>query len=529
MSLSEHPHDPRPMRSIDADIVASDNRTRDRELGWVFAGLLLALLVRIALFNPDSAGDIHRYTSQAHALLTGQGFGRNGTLETDLPPGYPLLLAAIFAVVPSNNLVRVVQLGLSLGSCLLVYAAIRPRSRRAASLALVALAVCGQLATFSGILLSETWTVFLGSLLVFVLSRLEEMRSAQRQPRIVWMLLAGMLPVALVLTAPGIVFLAVGVWAVVAWHHRCSATSLAWLVAGSLVVMIPWQLHCYRALGRPILTVYSNHPGEQGSAFSSGFGLWIRTWSTHVRDINLWFSNDVEVQIPNEVFSSVKERERLLALLTRYRDPALKSTRLKLGFRDPEMDAAFGTAAARRLEQDPLRFYVIYPLCRMGSLWLHDQRPWNRAFYWTSPLSNLESDRRASSGLASAGANAFVIGCESVYELTGLITVAYPLVFLALAIWACRRPSPLAVVIVVSIAIYTFLSGYLALGEPRRNLTFYPFLFFLLYYAARPRRSRRAGPASDNEPRTSYRSQNLGERASRPANSLVDTNVGIGS
>ena len=279
-------------------------------------------------------------------MLAGEGLGN----VTDLPPGYPAFLA-LSSLGSAGSFDRwvacvwILQILMSLGSCYLVYAAIRPRAPRAAVVAFLGMAVSPVLARLAGYLLSETFSTFLASLLVYELSRFESRGSDLYRS-----FLMGFLCVALLLTAPATLFLAFSSWCYLAWGNRRRPSNLAAMVAGSLLLMIPWQIHCYRVTGRLQPTVFT------GLARSSPFGLWCRTWMSTQADMGLWWHPEQFRALPDSIFSSPKQREELTTLYSKIK---LES----IAFR-PELTLPFQEAARERIVEHPWHYYLVLPATR---------------------------------------------------------------------------------------------------------------------------------------------------------------------
>jgi hypothetical protein len=452
--------------------------------------ILLALLVQF-LFIPLRANryahaDATRYIAQAERFLAGQGYGD----EVNLPPGYPLFLAAVFAVCGRMEHRELVVWALhnfmAVASYCLVYAAIRPRSQRAALFAFLLLLTASAVTQFSGGIMSETLTGFWMAALVYQISRLEIGAASWRTS-----LAIGVLCVAMLLTAPATAFLAFAFWLYAAYRGWKTGTSpisrngpqgasQKWVMspfstrilvqlAGSLLLMIPWQIHCYRASGSVQPAVY-----KPMAAVAEGRTLWIRTWATRQSALNLFALRDAFKELPDGIFASAEQRRQLQKcndVLLDYRDErqrapypaewlAVYERELRDGYAaEPprQAHAEFARVAAQRIAADPWRFYFVLPLVRTTWAWF---RP--------SPAD---------------------FTMDSLKGAAAVMALNAPPLFMALllvlgAVYGIRRRSLLPLLIVAGMAAYTCLGAWSAMGEFRRTVVFYPAIAFLLFYLA---------------------------------------------
>lgn len=80
----------------EATAIAWRVRRKDLALCWSAAAVTL-----FVFFNAGSTPDSDRFLSQADAIFSGEGFLTYGRLETWLPPGYPVFLAALIRLSAS--------------------------------------------------------------------------------------------------------------------------------------------------------------------------------------------------------------------------------------------------------------------------------------------------------------------------------------------------------------------------------------------------------------------------------------------
>lgn len=421
-------------------------------------GLLLAGVLRAVLFIPHIPPDGLRYIEQAQLLLDGESF----RLRTNVPPGYPAFLALLSLgtgtpLDPSSlTIVWVSHVLMSMASCWLVYAAIRPRAPRAAVVALFCMAASPVVARLLSYLLSETFSAFLSSILVFELSRVE--RHGANSFRA---LSVGFLCVALLLTSPAAIFLAFLIWCYVAWGQRRHLKNVALLAAGSLLLMIPWQLHCYRVVGRPLLTIYTSLDKSMAP-----YNLWCQTWMETQHDLGARWRPEQFHSLPDSLFASAEEREELMALY---------AAKFELGNVDVDLEP-FRPAALRRIAEDPWQFYLFLPAKRCFSLWFDTDYGRREAIQLLDHFPFTKGISTGQTAVETTIRN--VVGAVGFLGFNGV-----PLVLLVVEVLGMCSRRLMPWIIVFSVAIYTIISAAEAWGEFRRNVPFYPAILFILFYA----------------------------------------------
>ena len=412
--------------------------------------MLLALAVRCLLYSYDLNTDSKRYVTQAHEILGGQGFRFGSELTTLRPPGYPILLAAVFAIFDDPHAAVLVNMALSIASCYLVYAAIRPSSNILSRLALFAMAVHPLIAYRVGTLMTETEGVFLTSLLVFLISKFE----TGTEPPIWLSFVTGVLCIALVLTVPPMIFLAAGVWSALAWRGRRNVIRSAGLIVGALLLFIPWQFHCLQAVGHIEPLIYGHNTNvtiagpESGVVnASSGFCLWVQTWLKRDADRGIYWWEERFDKIPDNVFDSADEK----ALLREQYHAGFAGTANPM-----EYDRAFGDAAARRAAKHPIYCRFIVPGIRAACLYVdmpqidHAQMDFIPRVFGQYFVSDYKS-------IGIVGA--VVRELKSIWSLVVYLAfVSYPILFIvcAIATWRDARLIPAA--IIVGTFAYTVVS-----------------------------------------------------------------------
>ncbi len=413
----------------------------------------LCLLVVTVVWTPNRSPDSDRFEAQADGLIMGQGFSSKGLPETALPPGYPLFLAAVSLVTRDEGVVRLVQAALAVLSCDLLFLAFANRGRRFAFLAAAALAIHPWKARLVSNVLSETLGVFLCACLVFLLSRIvkgERGAMSATALGIVSMALALVTPAALVLTFS--ISAVVLIFALRRWWER------AVLVVGTLLLFVPWQLHCVRALGNPCWTFYSI-----GTYAPTGFGRWVRTWLLRERELYVLWDTKFFATLPTRAFDS-EEQRRLL------QETYLEGSQ-------QQSDPAFGRAADQRLKEHPVRCRVLCPMIRAANLWVdmpqlkHIQMEYvGRLVPWSVRGNDVSLDRRR---IVKRVIKAWVSTAAWVFY------ISYPAFFLALSARALRLRDPIGIAIIAGVVAYIAAAAYTGMMESRRNYPFFPALLYL--------------------------------------------------
>jgi hypothetical protein len=413
--------------------------------------VVAAIAVRLLLYTPVFSPDGERYSGQARDLLAHRGYvDDDGNLEVSLPPGYPAFLGVLFAV-DGLTLVRIVQIVLSSAAAAFVWAALRPWSARGALVAGLVVALHPWIAAASAAILSETFALFVCSVLVYLLSVIETKRG-----NALTFFDFGALCVALLMITPATMFLTFALFAYVAVRHR----RVVWLTAGALAIMIPWQTQSWLARHRVTPTVFVWQ-------FRDPVTVWTRTWTLRERELHVrWHPRDLAMA-PPRAFRSAAERASLLAAARTQSDEQLERTLHDVG--------------AATEASEPLRVNVLYPAARAALLWLDMPQLGHAQMEYVAHMQRSGSARR----------DLLRLGKVVVSTLGFAI---YAGVAAALFAMALRKRAIVPALIVVTVAIYTGISAYYGDGEARRNLTFYPALLFAASYA---RQASSASSTSD--------------------------------
>jgi hypothetical protein len=341
----------------------------------------LALRLGFVTWFPTTAGDTAAYLGLARNLLDAHTYGlevAGRLVPVDIrPPGYPLFVAAVYAIFGrSDTALLVAQAVLDLAGCFLIAALaarLAPeRSRRRVWLAgLWLAAMCPFVANYAAVPLTEVLAVFLSSatLLLIVRAWQREEIEGVSCDRSGWLGAGALAGLATLVRAESPLLLAAAGLAIALecikrrqWQ-RILRTGI-WLAAGLLLPLLPWGLRNWATLGHAQLLAprYAEFPGE---FVPRGFYSWTGTWLVRFRDVYLapWKLEDRPIfvdELPDAAFDSPAERERVARLLDAYND-SLSMT--------PEIDNAFADLARERTQRHPLRTWLWVPAQRIATLW----------------------------------------------------------------------------------------------------------------------------------------------------------------
>lgn len=402
----------------------SPRKTAALALAVTLAALALRLAVAVGL-STDAPGDSVLYRQLAINMLERRAYSIEEAPPYDPTyirmPGYPLFLAGVYALAGHGNdrAVRIAQAVMDTATCWLAallalvwcprdWDAFRRRRLLLWALGLAAFTPFGLI--FTATVLAETGTLFFGTAFALVAS----LALREGRPRIaalLW-LAAGILggaathfrpDMGLWLGAAGLAMVAaslVEVWKARRTGGRELGSSQALVPLGRAVVMgaalslgflgalAPWMARNAATFGvlQPISPPAANMPGE---FVPWGYGAWLRTWVTDFKYVDPyeWEVDTLPLDVaglPSWAFDSPGERERVAALFDRYnhapvhvprwahRLPAAPPPPVRPEYNvemTPEVDAGFAELARERIARHPLRFYLVLPLVRAGSLW----------------------------------------------------------------------------------------------------------------------------------------------------------------
>jgi 4-amino-4-deoxy-L-arabinose transferase-like glycosyltransferase len=373
----------------------------------VAAPLLLAgALLRIGFvyYHPFIAGDSLLYGDLARNMLQHHTFGfteAHGIRPTLIRlPGYPLFLAAFFAVFGIGNYIAVLwgQALLSLVECcLLASLASRLMGRRAGLIALGLAALCPFTANYNAVPLAESFNLFCVSLTLF---SLERWIAAQRKGRAwnVWLLGIGFGLSYGILLRPDQALLAVAVVPAMVWITlRPSARPLTQLgpvaavVAAIVLPLVLWGVRNWRVFHvvQPLAPRFAIDPGETNPY---GFQRWYRTWAIDFKaTVDVYWNYDgsplVLSDLPARAFDNDAERTETAQIYAKYND---------VGAATKPFDDAFARLAAQHIAAHPVRYYLVLPALKLADMWLRPRTEfmplsldwWNfRTHPWQSIVS----------------------------------------------------------------------------------------------------------------------------------------------
>jgi len=459
--------------------------------GWM-AALTAGASLRLLFFylRPTVAGDALMYGDLAHNIVAHHVYGISGaTIQPTLIrlPGYPLFLAACFALFGAGNYgaVLAVQMVADLAGCgLLGMLAERLAGRRAGLVAIWLAALCPFTANYSVVVLAETMSVFCVVVALVSLERWDALWGAGHRAW-GWVVVLGCSLSGAVLLRPDEGILAASILPVMLWlggRRRAIgfARRLSPALVTALLVVLPlclWTARNWRVFHviQPLAPRYANDPDEP---VPFGFQRWFRTWAIDYKatyDI-YWNYDDARMRIadlPPRAFDNAQERDQTKALFARYNE-VVSAT--------PEFDAVFAQIAARRIADHPLRYYILLPVAREADMWL---RP--RLELTTMPV------------------DWWAIGShplQSVEEIAyGLLNAAYlAMALMGFVVWRRRQWGGRWAIAYAMTAFVAMRCGMLLTldnSEPRYTLECFPVVILLAAIALAKRDHSGAGAISD--------------------------------
>jgi 4-amino-4-deoxy-L-arabinose transferase-like glycosyltransferase len=324
-----------------------------------FALLLAAALcfrVVVARFLPNDAPfDGKVYAQIARNVLEQHVYSHATEAPFDPSlirlPGYPLFLAAIYAIFGhgDNTAVRVVQALLDTASCALIallalyWEPEEKLKRRSAIAALALAAACPFSTIYVATILTETPTIFLA--VAMCLTATLAFQASNQRRAVLWWLATGMLSGLAVLFRPdsGLFAAAIGITLVVNTLKRSrnaeeaqqekrilfrfarAAFLGAVFSVAFCLVLVPWTIRNHRVfhMFQPLSPAHAEMPGE---FVPRGYLAWLRTWIDDGRYIGpvLWALDEAPIKvsdIPDRAFDSADEKQRVAALFDKYNHP----------------------------------------------------------------------------------------------------------------------------------------------------------------------------------------------------------------
>lgn len=326
------------------------------------------------------------YGELAHNMIAHHVFGfTDAVIRPTLIrlPGYPLFLAACFALFGTANYHAVVwvQIAIDLTSCVLLgLLARRLADRKAGLIAIWLAALCPFTANYSVVVLTETLTIFCIAASFYCLERWTARWSERRTARghsgqcgLGWAAATGFALSYAVLLRPDQGLLAAAIVPTMLWlglrsvHHKTIASRLLPAAAASLVVLLPllgWTERNWRTFHvfQPLAPRYANDPDE---AVAYGFQRWYRTWAIDYKATFevYWNYNDNVMSLddlPPRVFDNAAQFAQTRALYQQYNQTTTST---------PALDSGFAQIASERIATHPLRYYLVLPLARELDMW----------------------------------------------------------------------------------------------------------------------------------------------------------------
>ncbi len=437
---------------------------------WGVAALLLLagalLCTGFVWWHPLIAGDSLLYGDLAQNMLRHHiyGFTEAARIRPTLIrlPGYPVFLAACFAVFGVGNFVPVLWLQAlaDLGTCCLIAGlAARLAGRRVGLWALGLGMLCPFLANYAAVPLAETLTIFCVALAFYLLERWAAGK--------IWSWWLAGIAFALaygVLLRPDealvvMVVLPAMVW--VGWR-KVGLKGVSPAVVVAVVMAVPfvlWGVRNWRVFHvvQPLAPRYANDPGEP---VTYGFNRWYRTWAIDFKaTVEVYWNYDgspVAIgDLPQRAFDDAGQLAETRRLYAAYNDA---------GASTKPVDAGFMRLANERIAAHPMRFYVEIPALKLADMWL---RP--RTEFMRVPLDWWRFRAHPWQSWVSLG--------------YAVWNAAY-LVLAAVGLWRWRRVGGVLMAAMVGfVALRCVLLWTLDNAEPRYTLECFPVVILLAGFA----------------------------------------------
>lgn len=436
-------------------------------------------------------------------------------------PGYPLFVAAIYAVFGhgNNTAVRVVQALIDTGTCILIalvafeWAIAEERKHRAALIAFALAAVCPFTSIYVATILTEVLTNFLA--VSMVLAATLAFKATTRKKALLWWILSGLLAGLSVLFRPdsGLFAAAIGVTIVLAVivgnrggsivaRVRTAIFSGALFSLAFCLVLVPWTIRNKRVfhLFQPLAPAHAEMPGE---FVPRGYLRWVRSWLDDSRYVGpaLWSMDTKRISMddfPDNAFDSDEERDRVAALFHKYNYPDEEENAADEDNSDdqssddeenqeeepqqeeqpaqpeevnvemtPEIDAGFAQIAQERIARSRLRYYVVLPLKRAKTLWFDTHSAYYPFNGELLPLDDMDYTIHQQYWLP------LFAGLTGLYTLLGVIG--------GWLMWRSRDPNARRWLLLAVLLMFLRLGFFATLEnpEPRYTVELFPFLMLL--------------------------------------------------
>jgi 4-amino-4-deoxy-L-arabinose transferase-like glycosyltransferase len=456
---------------------------------WVWLALAVGVALRLffVIEAPPMTNDTVLYGDIAKNLLERHVYGFSVAGAAPRPtlirvPGYPLFLAACFAIFGVGNYKAVLAVQLLadlLGCAMMADLARRLFGPRAGLAALWLAMLCPFTANYVGAALTETLTLFSIAAAFYGMHRWGA--AGLGFGRWLWVVAASLAAAVLIRPEQGLLAAAVVpamLW--MAWGPSRQIKQVVPVLVAAICVILPlapWVARNERTFHvfQPLAPRYANDPGE---FVPLGFQRWYRTWAIEFASTeNVYWNydgSDISIaDLPNRAFDSQSEYERTAALLNEYN---LHDTAT------PELDQGFEELARERIAADPIRYYVALPAARLANMLLRPRTElMGTALEW---WRHQEDTGQRIFGAVYAGLNLgyFVLGG------------------VGLALWWRRgrdtsHDRPLLLAMAGYVALRCALLLTIDNSEPRYTLEFFPLLWVwgsVAAVALAAHRSRRA-------------------------------------
>jgi hypothetical protein len=248
------------------------------------------------------------------------------------------------------------------------------------------------------------------------------------------------------------------------------------LVAGGLVLMLPWQKHCFYATGALCYRVYATDPLQLAARSTDDGNLvyqWLRTWSLGERHIHVLHRNNPG-GAPDWAFSNRADKQMFPA---------------------PEERLPHGlTAGQRNVIYEDLQRKVGYlrvyglTVVRSATLWLDMRQNGHAQMGYIFPfgLQKVASAEGTERALMRSIKVAFS-------SIAYVLYILIPLIFLFAVCCAGRGRQFFVLGVFLAVLLYTVITAYTAHNESRRNVVFLPAMALAIAVCLRGRDDERGG------------------------------------
>jgi hypothetical protein len=349
-----------------------------RALWWTLlvAGLLLRLWFVTHPMPHDDDTDTYADLGQNlfhHGIY---GTTDDGVIGPSLIrlPGYPIFLAAVFAVFGAGNFTAVllVQAAIDLLGCWLIASFVREQvSARAGMVAFALAALCPFTASYASTALTESLSIFAVSLALWSTGRILRAQSGGGTDGLAIACAAAAASLAMLLRPDGALVTAAVVFAILwyAWRSHVLRAGIRTALTCTLlaiVPLVPWTIrnwHTFHVV-QPLAPRRVNNPGEP---VWYGFYRWMSTWSVdYVSTGNVYWQVGTQpilvTDLPTRAIDSPAQYAETAQILADYHAANNTVT--------PALDTRFNALAAERIREHPFLCRVWVPLLRVADMLL---------------------------------------------------------------------------------------------------------------------------------------------------------------